>query len=266
MSELRRIRPPAVAGTFYPADPDQLAGQVRAGFADAVPPPADAPPVAAIVVPHAGLIFSGAVAASAYLRLADRPDIERIVLVGPSHRVPVAGIAATSADAWQTPLGLVTVDRGAVDGAVAAGLAHVDDRAHGPEHSLEVQLPFLQAVVPEAALVPYVVGDATTDEVAALLRHHAAQPGTVLVISTDLSHYHPYDEARQLDERTAANVVATRPEAIGDRDACGSRGLRGMLAEARRRHLAVEQLDLRSSGDTAGDRNRVVGYGAFALA
>lgn len=267
MSGPATVRPPAVAGTFYPAEADALRRLVRAGFADAAPADPGAPAPRALVVPHAGLVYSGAVAASAYQRLAPIADqVRRIVLLGPSHRVAFAGIAATGADAWATPLGTTAIDRATTDAVVAAGLAFPSDRAHAPEHSLEVQLPFLQTVVPDAVLAPFVVGDAGTDEVAALLAAVWDLPGTVVVISTDLSHYHRHAEAVELDRRTAAGIVAARPEAIGDLDACGSRGLRGLLAEVGRRHLTVEQLDLRTSGDTAGDRDRVVGYGAFAVA
>ena len=265
------VRPPAVAGSFYPSSPDQLQALVQECLAATARPWPDAPPPPgpprAIVVPHAGLVYSGPIAATAYLRAAAHADaISRVVLLGPSHRVAFAGIAASSADAFATPLGLVTVDRAMVDEAVRHRAAFISDEAHAAEHSLEVQLPFLRTLLPEARLAPFVVGDATPDEVAHQLSLAWDEPGTLVVISTDLSHYHHYQEATELDRRTAAHIVALRPDRISGRDACGSRPLRGLLLEARRRHLRVEQLDLRSSGDTAGDRDRVVGYGAFAIA
>ena len=149
---------------------------------------------------------------------------------------------------------------------VAAGLAVVADEAHAREHALEVQLPFLQTVVPDALLAPFVVGDAPATAVASLLDAVWDDPGTVVVISTDLSHYHPYDEAVRLDRHTAGEILARHPDGVSDTDACGNRPLRGLLRVADERHLQVELLDLRNSGDTAGDRQRVVGYGAFALA
>jgi AmmeMemoRadiSam system protein B len=263
----RRTRPAAVAGTFYPADPHQLALLVEACFADSVAPPADAPAPDALVVPHAGLVYSGPIAASAYRRLVPVADrIERVVLLGPSHRVAFRGMALPGADAFATPLGPVAVDTAAVAGCLDVPATMIDDRPHAHEHSLEVQLPFLRTVVPQASLVPVVVGDADPAEVAALLERFWDDPATVVVISTDLSHYHGYDEAQRLDRRTAAAIVAARPADIGDLDACGSRPLRGLLRTVAGRHLHVEQLDLRNSGDTAGDRDRVVGYGAFAVA
>lgn len=261
------MRPPAVAGAFYPADAAELAEALRLAFADAVRPEPDAPVPGALVVPHAGYVYSGAVAASAYLRIEPaRHRIRRVVLLGPSHRVPLRGLALSSADAWATPLGLVPLDPGA--GATLRDLpgVGVDDRAHGPEHSLEVQLPFLQTVLDDFALVPLVVGDAATDEVAAAIDALWSGPETLVVVSTDLSHYHPYADAVRLDTRTAAAVATLRPDDITDRDACGARPLRGLLRTAGRRHLSVRQLDLRNSGDTAGDKERVVGYGAFAVA
>jgi AmmeMemoRadiSam system protein B len=262
-----RIRPAAVAGSFYPAEPEVLAELLAACWRTSVAPRPDAPVPTALVVPHAGLIYSGPIAASAYRRVAPAAaSIERVVLAGPSHRVAFRGIAATSADAFATPLGPVAVDRAAVTEALALPGVIEADEAHAAEHCLEVQLPFLRTVLPDAAIVPFVVGDAPPDQVADLLSALWGGPETLVVISTDLSHYHRYDEARRLDAQTAAAIVAKQADRIGGSDACGSRPLRGLLVEAARRHLAVEALDLRSSGDTAGDRHRVVGYGAFAVA
>jgi AmmeMemoRadiSam system protein B len=261
------VRPPAVAGAFYPADPAALAESIRRSFAGAVRAAPDAPVPEALVVPHAGYVYSGPIAASAYARVEPaHQTIRRVVLLGPSHRVPLQGLALSSADAWATPLGLVPVDPSAATALAHLPAVTVDDRAHAPEHSLEVQVPFLQTVLDEFTLVPLVVGDATTDEVTAALDVLWSGPETLVVVSTDLSHYHRHDEAVVLDARTAAAIVARRPDAIGDRDACGARPLRGLLRAADERRLSVEELDLRTSGDTAGDKERVVGYGSFALA
>jgi AmmeMemoRadiSam system protein B len=261
-----KVRPAAVAGAFYPADRSSLERLVATCLADAVLAEDGAPAPKALVVPHAGLIYSGPVAATAYRRVAIAAErIERVVLLGPSHRVTFGGIATSSADAFDTPLGPMPVDRDAVERALGVPRVFEADEAHGAEHCLEVQLPFLKTLLPTSAIAPFVVGDATPDEVAALLAELWGGPETLVVISTDLSHYHRYHEAQDLDQRTAAAIVAMRPDLIGGRDACGSRPLRGLLVEAAHRHLQVEALDLRNSGDTAGDRSRVVGYGAFAI-
>lgn len=260
------VRPAAVSGAFYPADPAVLAETIRRSFGGAVRPAPDAAVPRALVVPHAGYVYSGPIAASAYARVApSRGSIRRVVLLGPSHRMFLRGLALSSADAWATPLGLVPVDHSAADDLAHLPFVVVDDRPHAAEHSLEVQVPFLQTVLDEITLVPVVVGDATTEEVAAALEVLWGGPETLVVVSTDLSHYHRHDEAVALDARTAAAVVARRPEVIGDRDACGARPLRGLLRVADERHLTVEEVDRRTSGDTAGDKERVVGYGSFAL-
>ena len=218
------VRHPAVAGMFYPADPEELRQAVRRAFADAVSPPADAPVPKALIVPHAGYMYSGAVAASAYLRLEPaRATIRRVVLLGPSHRVHVAGLAAPVDNLFDTPLGMVLID--ADLRAAVADLPGVilDDLPHIHEHSLEVQLPFLQTVLDEFTLLPLSVGDTTTDQVTAVLESVWGGPETLIVISTDLSHYYSYDDARRLDARTAAAIVGGAAGAIADNDACGAR-------------------------------------------
>jgi AmmeMemoRadiSam system protein B len=260
------VRPPAVAGTFYPARPDALCEALRHAVAGAQPAPDGAPVPEALIVPHAGYIYSGPIAASAYLRLVPaRSAIRRVVLLGPSHRVPLQGMAVPSSSAFATPLGLVPVDDGARRTALSLPAVTVQDLPHAAEHSLEVQLPFLQSVLGSFEVLPVTVGRGRPDEVADVLDALWGGPETVLVVSTDLSHYHPYEEARELDRRTASAIVAADAQAIGDVDACGSHALRGLLTAVRRRRLRVEQIDLRSSGDTAGDHDRVVGYGAFAV-
>ena len=260
------VRPAAVAGAFYPARPDALRRAIADAFDDAKAPSPGAPPPKALVVPHAGYIYSGAVAASAYLRVAPaRGTIRRVVLLGPNHRVPLAGMALSSADAFATPLGLVQVDDDARTRALALPSVSIDDTAHALEHSLEVQLPFLQTVLGDVSVLPVVVGQCVTADVVALLDELWGGPDTVVVVSTDLSHYHRYAEAVALDRRTIAEVAALHAEGVGDLDACGAYPLRGLLAAARARHLPAEVLDVRNSGDTAGDRERVVGYGAVAV-
>lgn len=257
------IRRPAVAGSFYPADPHELRRMVE-GYLAAVHPAGPAPK--AIIAPHAGFIYSGPVAASGYARLAQARDvIRRVVLIGPSHRVPFHGLAVTSAEAYASPLGTVPIDREAVDRI--AGLPEVGllDAAHGPEHSLEVHLPFLQVVLDTFSLVPIVAGQAAAPTVAKVLDALWGGPETVFVISSDLSHYLDYDSARALDARTRAAIEGLDPNAIGHEQACGRVPVSGLLDLARTRHLSVETLDLRNSGDTAGPRNGVVGYGAWAF-
>ncbi len=260
-------RRPAVAGMFYPSDPDELRAAIRAAFADATSPPPDTAVPKALIVPHAGYVYSGAIAASAFRRIVPaHKRIERVVLLGPSHRVYVRGMAVPSVDSFDTPLGRVTIDTELRTSILTLPAVVVDDEPHRQEHSLEVELPFLQTVLDRFTLLPLSVGDTTSDEVATVVDALWGSAETLIVISTDLSHYHDYDDAVRLDARTAAAIVATNPDAIGDRDACGSRPLRGMLRVVAARDLSVEQIDLRNSGDTAGNPHRVVGYGAFAVA
>jgi MEMO1 family protein len=260
---MSRVRTPAVAGYFYPADPRELRGLID-GYLAAVP--AEGPVPKAVVVPHAGYVYSGAVAASVYARLRPaRGRITRVVLLGPAHRVGVSGLALPDAETFLTPLGRV-----AVDPIVAAHLAdlpqvHVNGAAHAQEHSLEVQLPFLQEVLGEFVVVPLVVGDAGPAEVGEVLERLWGGDDTLIVVSTDLSHYHDYATAQRRDRATSAAVEKLEYERIGYDDACGRNSLNGLLWVARRRGLRVQRVDLRNSGDTAGGRERVVGYGAYAV-
>jgi AmmeMemoRadiSam system protein B len=262
-----RIRQPAVAGSFYPASRSGLVDSLQTALAAGVNGPGwDAPVPKALVVPHAGYMYSGPVAASAYLRLRSvAPSVGRVVLLGPSHYVPVRGVAVSAADAFATPLGLVPLDAAARTIAVQVPAVHRDDAAHAPEHSLEVQLPFLQTVLPPFEILPLLVGPGSAESAAAVLQEFWDLPGTVVIVSTDLSHYHPYVEALARDRHTAAAIERADPGAIRDEDACGAAALRGLLSAARARHLSVKRLDLRNSGDTAGGRDQVVGYGAFAV-
>lgn len=260
---MTQIRPAAVGGVFYPGNAAVLDREVRQYLKAATGTPA--PPPKALIVPHAGYIYSGLVAAYAYRLLEGAADIERVVLLGPSHRVPVQGLAVPEADAFETPAGTVPVDRETVKRLLRLPQVVVNGAAHAYEHSLEVQLPFLQHQLGVFRLVPLVVGDATADEVAEVLEAAWGGDETLIVISTDLSHYLSYDVARQVDEGTAKAILALEAGEIGHERACGATPLWGLLTVARRRALRVELLDLRNSGDTEGDRDRVVGYGAFAL-
>jgi AmmeMemoRadiSam system protein B len=252
-----------VAGAFYPTDPATLASTVDALLRDARSLDGSAR-VRALIVPHAGYRYSGPIAASAYARLERAATIDRVVLIGPAHFVPLEGTAVPAARAWRTPLGLVGVDGDLVERARTHG-ARVDDDPHAPEHALEVQLPFLQTLLGnDVRILPVAVGDAEATSVADLL-DALAGPGVLLIVSTDLSHYHDDATAKRLDRRTAAAVTAGDADAIGPDDACGVFALRGSVAWARRAGFAWRLLDLRTSADTAGDASRVVGYGAFAI-
>ena len=261
---MTRTRRPAVAGLFYPDDPEALATTVGAALEVAVPEGEPLPK--AVIVPHAGYPYSGPIAGVAYARVRRLRDrVRHVVLLGPAHRAWVGGVAVSGADAFETPLGLVPVDDPLRRLVLTHPAAQVDDRAHANEHSLEVQLPFLQQTLGSFTLLPLAVGDARPEDVAAMLDLVWGGPDTLIVVSSDLSHYHDYATARAQDARTASAVVAGIPDAVADDDACGARPIRGLLLAAERHGLAVRLLDLRNSGDTAGDRDRVVGYAAFAL-
>ena len=264
---MRDVRPAAVAGMFYPGSAAELAATVRACLREARQParaPAGAPK--ALIVPHAGYVYSGPIAAGAYARLAAmRSTIRRVVILGPTHRVAVRGLALSSARAFATPLGDVEFDREAA--AVLAGLPQVvvSDRAHALEHSLEVQLPFLQSVLDDFRIVPLAVGDASPAEVAEVLDRLWGGPETLVVVSSDLSHFHDYAEACEIDRASAERILALDGP-LDHEEACGATPINGLLLCARRRGLEPELIDLRNSGDTAGDRSRVVGYASFAFA
>jgi AmmeMemoRadiSam system protein B len=263
-SGLARLRPAAVAGRFYPSDAASLAAAVERLLGDAVAVQ-ETQSLQGLIVPHAGYPYSGPIAASGYSLLEARADaIDRLVLIGPAHFMPVWGAAVPAADGWLTPLGRVDIDGDLARHASALG-AHVDDAPHAPEHALEVQLPFLQiALRRNVPILPVAIGVAEKEWVADLLGALLAS-GAFLIVSTDLSHYHADATAKALDQRTAAAITARDPDAIGSDDACGVFALRGALEWTRRADLRVGLLDLRTSADTAGDPSRVVGYGAFAL-
>lgn len=259
-----QTREPAVAGMFYPDDPvllqQQLDGLLRGEGDPEIRPKA-------LIVPHAGYIYSGPVAASAYEQLYPiREQIERVVLLGPAHRVGFRGLAATSARYFSTPLGLIRIDQEAMDEVLLMPQVKVLDEAHAQEHSLEVQLPFLQTVLnKDFGLIPFVVGEADSETVAEVIEKLWGGAETLLVISSDLSHYQDYATARRLDSATSTAIEHLNPAAIDYHQACGRNPVNGLLLAARHHHLRVKTLDLRNSGDTAGGRDRVVGYGAYAF-
>jgi AmmeMemoRadiSam system protein B len=260
------LRPAAVAGMFYPGTPAVLAAAVHAYLADAGGVSADNEPVPkALIVPHAGYVYSGPVAAPAYRCLAaGRSSLKRVVLLGPVHRVPIRGLALPAAAAFATPLGSVAVDAAASARALELPQVRVSEAAHALEHSLEVQLPFLQTVLDEFLIVPFAVGDATPEEVAQVIDRLWGGPETLIVVSSDLSHYHPYAAAQRIDRGTTAAILAL-DSALDHEQACGATPINGFALCARRHGLRPRLLDLRNSGDTAGDKSRVVGYAAFAF-
>jgi hypothetical protein len=261
------IRPPAVAGTFYPADPAALRQQIAGFLAEADnAPPSASPLPKAIIGPHAGYIYSGAVAARAYARLAAaRGTISRVVLIGPSHYVGFQGLAVDTAGAWSTPAGTVSLDTEAIAALRRLPMVGELEAAFTREHALEVHVPFLLQVLGHFRLVPIVAGTAPADAVAAVFDALWGGPETLIVVSTDLSHYLDYEACRRMDTDTAAAIERFDIDAIAPVNACGAVPTSGLLLAARRRGMGIEQLDLCNSGDTAGPRDRVVGYGAWAL-
>lgn len=257
-------RPAAVAGLFYPGDAATLARDVGDLLA-AVPGTTLAHSPKALIVPHAGYIYSGPVAASAYALLKPRRGtIRRVVLLGPVHRVPVRGLALPGVDAFATPLGRVAIDADAVRQLGSFRQITTSPAAHAQEHSLEVQLPFLQEVLGDFKLVPLAVGDARPEEVAEVIEALWGGEETLIVVSSDLSHYLNYDQAQRTDRETCETIRDLRASIDHDQ-ACGGTPINGLMLVARRRHLTPHLLDRRTSGDTAGDRTRVVGYAAFAF-
>jgi AmmeMemoRadiSam system protein B len=257
------IRPAAVAGAFYSRNPAGLARDVEAFLAEAKPM-ASRPK--ALIVPHAGYIYSGPVAATAYVGLRDlEPKPRRVVLLGPAHHVAFQGLALPGVDALETPLGVVPLDQELVAIAKRFPFIHESVKVHEREHSLEVQLPFLQRVLGDFTVLPLAVGRVETADVKQLLDAVWGGDETLIVVSSDLSHYRPYLEARAFDKRTAARIIAFEHEALDGHQACGVYPVRGLLAAAKERGLVSRLLDLRTSGDTAGDKGRVVGYGSFAF-
>ncbi len=264
------VRVPAVADVFYPADPGRLRAMVQdllAGVAEKTPGDRSTRRTPkAVIAPHASYRYSGPVAASAYARVArGRGTFERVVVIGPAHCVPLNAVATSSADAFSTPLGELAVQVRARVAVLSCPGVVVNDQAHEKEHSLEVHLPFLQVIFGDVEVLPLVVGQVPTAVVADVLEAVWGGPETLVVASTDLSHYQDHTTATVLDRETADAIVSCRPDKVGLERACGVFAVRGLLEAARRHHLEVNLVDLRTSADTVGNRDRVVGYGAFVL-
>ena len=261
--QFKRVRHPVCAGSFYPSDPDELRRLVQFCLAGARRSALLHLPKA-LALPHAGLIYSGPVAGSGYLRLEkDRDTIQRVILLGPSHHIAFSGLAVSDANVFATPLGEIPVDNEAIESLLDFPGVQVMEAAYAREHSLEVHLPFLQIVLGHFHLVPLVVGHAHEDEVSAVLEKLWGGPETRIIVSSDLSHFHDYTIAHQLDKETASRIEKLQP--VASDQACGAAPLNGLLHAARLYKLTPHTLDLRNSGDTAGSRSRVVGYGAFAF-
>jgi AmmeMemoRadiSam system protein B len=258
------IRPSVCAGRFYPADAGQLRDSVETCLKHAHR--ARGAPPKAIIAPHAGYIYSGPVAGSAYQRWQGAGGrIRRVILLGPAHYLDFEGVASCSAAGFATPLGVVPVDPAGTAAVCAMSQVRVLDSAHDPEHSLEVHLPFLQVILGEFTLVPLLVGSARDEEVEAVLECVWGGEETGVVISSDLSHYHDYLTALEVDAATASAIERFDVSLLDGDHACGSRAIRGLIGVARRHGLGAATVDLRNSGDTAGPRDRVVGYGAFVF-
>ena len=256
------LRPPAVAGSFYPADADVLRGMIAPWLDMAHPPAGPAPK--AVIAPHAGYVYSGALAGACHrLFLAEAERVTRVVLIGPAHRVGFRGIALSTAAHWTTPFGTIALDHPGMERLAGLPMVGALDAAHGPDHALEVHLPFIQTVLPRARLIPCLAGQVAPEAVAAVLDRLWGEEETRVVISSDLSHYLGYEEAQALDQATATAIEAMDGAAIAQAGACGRVPIAGLLTVARSRGLQVRRVGLINSGDTAGNRDRVVGYGGW---
>lgn len=256
-------RPPAVAGLFYPADAAELT-QVIQQYLKQVETNTHAPK--AIIAPHAGYIYSGAIAASVYARLKTaRQQIKRVLLMGPSHRVAFNGLALSQMDYFITPLGNIALDKEAIKTIITLPFVAYFEPAQAQEHCLEVQLPFLQLLLADFTIVPIVVGHATPEQVAQVINQLWGGDDTLIIISSDLSHYYPYATAQQLDNITSHAIETLNYEALGIESACGRIPISGLLKFARDKGLIIKKIDLRNSGDTAGDKQKVVGYGSYVI-
>ncbi|MGR8949345.1 MAG: AmmeMemoRadiSam system protein B [Gammaproteobacteria bacterium] len=264
---MNHVRPAAVAGTFYPAEREQLAHDVMSFLNRASEIPGEGtPPPKALIVPHAGYVYSGLTAAYAYKLLKTISDrVTRVVLLGPVHRVPVSGLALPTAKAFQTPFGQIMIDPEAVESIADLPQIVFSDAPHQHEHSLEVQLPFMQSVLDNFTLVPLAVGDASAAQVAEVIERLWGEEETLIVVSSDLSHFHTYDDAIAIDHQTVERILDI-DNTITHNQACGGTPVNGLLLAAKKHGLRPRLLDYRNSGDTAGDKKRVVGYASFSFA
>jgi AmmeMemoRadiSam system protein B len=259
------IREPVVAGTFYPADAKTLEDMVNRYLSEAVDKVVNKAPKA-IISPHAGYIYSGSIAASVFINIKRyRERYKKVVILGPSHRIGFKGVAYCKATQFKTPLGNIPVDLATLIKLEQEKLIMCLDQAHIHEHSLEVQLPFLQETLGEFELLPLVVGDASTEEISTVVESLWGNDETLIVISSDLSHYLSYDKAREMDQKTSERILNLEYSKLQYGDACGRNPIKGLLKSAEDHHLHASLVDLRNSGDTAGDKVRVVGYGAYVF-
>jgi len=267
INSTNKIRPTAVAGMFYPSDPDELERMVNRYLVESkLDRSLNSKQIKAIIVPHAGYIYSGPVAASAYCYLQNlKSDIKNVILIGPSHRVPLLGMATSSATYFNTPLGNVEINREITDQLNQLPYVSELDQAHSMEHSLEVHIPFLQLTLGDFKLVPVVAGDAPAEQVKQLIEVALMHEKTLLVISSDLSHYHDYNTAQLLDQETCDAIESLSSNKLDSTHACGFIPVRGLLKYAAEHGLTAKTVDCRNSGDTAGPRNEVVGYGAYVF-
>ena len=257
------VRKSAVAGTFYPDDPNSLQSMITQFLENTTQLPHH---FRVIIAPHAGYIYSGQTAAHAYKQLETvKKNIKRVVLLGPAHRVPFLGLASSSADYFETPLGNIPLDRDAIQVLNQLPHININDQAHTQEHSLEVHLPFLQTILTDFNLIPLVVGDSDKESISDVIELFWHDPSTFVVISSDLSHFHEYYQAQSIDQNTANAIMNLKPEDISYEQACGRIPISGLLDFAQHHHLKATLLDLKNSGDTAGTRDNVVGYGAFGF-
>ena len=262
-----KVRPPAVAGMFYPSDPVELKTLVSGFLSEANRHATESPEgIKAIIAPHAGYVYSGPVAASVYRYLEEiKSQISNVVLIGPSHRVPLLGLATSSADYFRTPLGDIPINKTMTQQFGQLPFVTELDEAHNMEHSLEVHLPFLQLTLGEFQLTPIVAGDATAEQVKQLIDLALSNKNTLLVISSDLSHYHDYNTAQMLDRDTCNAIESLSVNELDSQHACGYVPVRGLLKYAKEHGLTAKTVDCRNSGDTAGPRNEVVGYGSYVF-
>ncbi|RKZ85020.1 MAG: AmmeMemoRadiSam system protein B [Gammaproteobacteria bacterium] len=262
---MENIRSPAVAGSFYPADPETLNDMIERDLSQ-ISLSSDTASPKVLIVPHAGYIFSGPIAASAFALLKQSHHlIKRVVIIGPSHRVGFSGVAISNADYFDIPLGRIAIDKIAQAKLLDIEGVHKFDAAHAAEHSLEVQLPFLQYILDDFSIVPIVAGDASPKLIAEVIKTLWGGPETLFVISSDLSHYHDYQTAQLLDQITSQAILNMDVATIDSQHACGSVGIRGLLTFAQHHPMKASILDLRNSGDTAGSKDKVVGYGAYSF-
>ncbi len=262
---MQAIRPPAVAGMFYPNDESALQTLVNS-FLKAIPPSNNNEAPKAIIAPHAGYIYSGAIAANVYAQLQPVSQrIKQVMLLGPSHREPLQGLATSSATYFSTPLGNVALNKTLIEKVQQFSQVTLFDKAHAAEHSLEVQLPFLQTIFNDFKLVPLVVGNATSLQVCEILNSLWEEKETLIVVSSDLSHYLDYETACQMDKRTSQAIEDLNPKDIHYEHACGCNPINGLLSLAKQKGWQAKTIDLRNSGDTAGSKDRVVGYGAYVF-